>query len=184
MPSPDARAGRGWQPTSSEAESARGAACDLCCRTARGSAVQRPGSVVAIAEWAAEAKAFRPGLATQRAFFWRGTDVELAVPTWRLGSSRSRRLGAIVGSSAASPFRRERRRTPRRNPLMSNGLPPLAAAPAHASQSSRTSPGIRLNSAVLCVTRTSPFVRAMAAMSRSLGPISRPSFSSWARRVP
>lgn len=28
--------------------------------------------------------------------FWRGTDVELAIPTWRLEISRLRRLGAIL----------------------------------------------------------------------------------------
>ncbi len=43
-----------------------------------------------------------------------------------------------------------------------------------ASQSSRSRPGTRLNSTVLCETNVQPAASAMAAISRSYGPIGVP----------
>ena len=51
-------------------------------------------------------------------------------------------------------------------------------------QSSIFRAGTRLNSAVVCVTKTSPLARAIAAIIRSFGPIGVPDASNAARSVP
>jgi len=90
--------------------------------------------------------------------------------------------GRVTSISRTRPIGRSQYRHPR-SPFPAHL--PEAPGKAHGScQSSNSSPGTRLNSCVLCVTKVQPSAKATAAMIKSFGPISVPVLARCARALP